>query len=717
MLHTCVVAAEFAGEPRALAEMLALAGHRVAVLVTQEGASPVRTERAVAAGGFADIRVIGCPAIGAPLAGHPIVARAYRAWHWCKGRSFDAICFAECGGIGYFIAAARRLGVDFAGTALIACCEGPTLWRLAGNGKLPVREHLAADHLERASVAWADAAVSRTRGLLEWMKAEAWTLPPATTIVPPPSAAATPDRILEPVPVRELVFVGPLEHRFGMVTFAEALARVPEPIRTGLHVTFLGSAAADEDGRNPREWLRAIMPAGPTWRIADDFQTAHPYEFLSAPGRLAVAPADTEQLPAAVAAYLSRGLPFVACDTPETRQLVHPDDRAHALCLPHPLALASALAAAVAQGARVPRGTARSHAAEETWQKVIGDAVERRSRVVLTPVLSSPAVRSSSTMTPEVTVVLTHRNRPRLLGQALEGLRRQTFADFEVVLVDDGSDTSEALATLAALEPEFARRGWRIIRQSNRYLGAARNVGWRASRGRLVLFHDDDNISTPRQLERLTDAARYSGAAVITSAFAFFEGVEPPREQTPGLDRTVLPFAGGALVLGFFENCFGDAQALIRRDVLESLGGFSEDFGLGHEDWEFFARAALAGHEVLSLPEPLFWYRVTSQSMLRAHPDLEPDLRRSARAYTDLLPPVLRPMLLAALAFRLRLEAAEKRAAGEHLRRLEVEARLEQALSELAERTTAPPATSSQASSRASTTGPPSLNLPARSRA
>ena len=683
MSDICLVTADSEGEARAVAARLGRAGHRVTVLVTGEAeGAPPRPTVATDGDGSPE-RVIHCPTVGPRMSGHPIVVRAYHAWQWCKGRSFDVICFAERGGAGYFISMARRLGLDFHGTALVACCEGPTLWRLAGNGRLPSGDDLAADHLERSSVAWADMAVCPTSGMLEWMHDEAWAMPGITRVVPPPPTAApgpgdtVTDAMGNLVAVRELVVVGPLERRSGLITFTQALGRLPAALTRDLRVTFVGQALPDPLAWQPQPWLDAAMPPGTSWRIEDGPDAARLSDDLNAPGRLALALGVTEQLPAIVAGCLSRRVPFLACDTPETRALVHPDDRAAALCLPSLPAVADALAMALSSGVR-PARPARTTASEDPWPGLVADAVARRARVGHTPWLPP------STDGPLVTVVVTHRNRPRLLGQAVEGLRRQTFSDFEVVLVDDGSDTTEARSALDALEPEFASRGWRIIRQSNQYLGAARNRGWRAARAPLVLFHDDDNIAMPRQIERLVSAARYSGAAIITSALALLEGDGPPDGETPGLGTVVTPFLGGALALGLFENGFGDAQALVRRDVLESLGGFTEDFGVGHEDWELFARAALAGHEVLSMPEPLFWYRVSSGSMLRTRPDVEPDLCRCARAYTEMLPPVLRPMLLAALGFASRMDAVQQVAADERSRRIEAEERLEEARLELA---------------------------------
>jgi len=107
-----------------------------------------------------------------------------------------------------------------------------------------------------------------------------------------------------------------------------------------------------------------------------------------------------------------------------------------------------------------------------------------------------------TTSVPMVSVVVVHYNRPQLLEQALRSVANQTHpaARLEVVLVDDGSTTPEAVAYLDRLEAEgswWRERGWLVLRQPNRYLGAARNAGWRAARGEWVLFMDDDNVAMP----------------------------------------------------------------------------------------------------------------------------------------------------------------------------------------------------------------------------
>jgi GT2 family glycosyltransferase len=242
---------------------------------------------------------------------------------------------------------------------------------------------------------------------------------------------------------------------------------------------------------------------------------------------------------------------------------------------------------------------------------------------------------------PKVSVCLTHRNRPKLVAAALASIRQQDYANLEVILVDDGSTDPKALRHLDSLERDFKRRGWRILRQQNRYLGAARNAAIAAATGDYVLFMDDDNLATPGEVRTFVDAATESGADILTCFLNVFQSADPAPTTPPVF---VWPFLGGAIGPGLLRNVFGDANALVRRDVFERIGGFTEDFGIGCEDWEFFARATLHGLRVEVIPEPLVLYRQSPQGMLQSTSQ-HANQMRALRPYLGLLPANLRPLV------------------------------------------------------------------------
>lgn len=209
---------------------------------------------------------------------------------------------------------------------------------------------------------------------------------------------------------------------------------------------------------------------------------------------------------------------------------------------------------------------------------------------------------------------ITHFERHHLLQQALASIKSQTYQNIEVILVDDGSTTEESDRYLNLIENDFNSRGWKIVRSSNNYLGAARNLAARHASGEYLMFMDDDNVAKPFEVETFVTAALNSGADVLTTPSDLIFGEEFPspfRKMT----HCWLPL-GPDLNIASFSNCFGDANALIRKEVFEKVGGFTEDYGLGHEDWEFFAKISLQGYKLQVVPEPLFWYRVANSGML-----------------------------------------------------------------------------------------------------
>ena len=215
---------------------------------------------------------------------------------------------------------------------------------------------------------------------------------------------------------------------------------------------------------------------------------------------------------------------------------------------------------------------------------------------------------------PLVSVCFTHYERPHLLRRALEAILAQTYDNIEIVIVDDGSRSPAAHAYLDEIEKTPARFPITVIRGPNKYLGAARNAGAKIAKGEYLIFHDDDNFAEPREVETFVAAALAYGADVLTAKYYVFRDGELGPD---GLKRRMEYYhIGIGGVFSFFSNWFGDANALVRRSVFEELGGFTEEYGVGFEDWEFFLKAYMRDKRMGVVPEPLFNYRVSATGML-----------------------------------------------------------------------------------------------------
>ncbi|TIS11542.1 MAG: glycosyltransferase family 2 protein, partial [Mesorhizobium sp.] len=216
---------------------------------------------------------------------------------------------------------------------------------------------------------------------------------------------------------------------------------------------------------------------------------------------------------------------------------------------------------------------------------------------------------------PLVSIITAHYNRARLLPQAIASVRRQDYPNIELIVVDDGSTDPDAIRLLNDIEPEFEQRGWRIIWQKNGFLGKARNTGIRAAKGSFILFLDDDNALFPNAVSTFVAGMQKSGADICTTFAKWLNEPFVPPDTKSGY---MLYFpVGGPPDIALITNPYGDANAMFRREVFDKVGYLNEERGFSASDWEFFLRADLAGLEIVTVPEPLYWYRSSPAGMNR----------------------------------------------------------------------------------------------------
>lgn len=206
---------------------------------------------------------------------------------------------------------------------------------------------------------------------------------------------------------------------------------------------------------------------------------------------------------------------------------------------------------------------------------------------------------------PAVSVVIPCYGQAEFLKLAVESVALQSFHDWEVVIVDDGSpdDTAAVAERLIAGLPG---RAIRLLRQVNAGLAAARNAGMAASGGRYLLPLDSDDALDPVFLARTVAIleARSEVAIVGTDALLFgaTQGIWVTEPEAP-LSRLL-----GSNRLNYCS--------LFRREVWESVGGYNPNLTVGYEDWDLWIGAKEQGFEAAHLPEPLFLYRTKAESML-----------------------------------------------------------------------------------------------------
>jgi glycosyltransferase involved in cell wall biosynthesis len=204
---------------------------------------------------------------------------------------------------------------------------------------------------------------------------------------------------------------------------------------------------------------------------------------------------------------------------------------------------------------------------------------------------------------PRVSIVVPCHNGGRFLGGLFASLEAQTFRDFEVIVVDNGSTDETTRQELDYLDGTA-----RVVHQENRYLPGARNRGFREARAELILPLDCDDRLEPSYLAETVPLLTIAASDV---AFAFthcrvvdaLEGILP---------RHLNQF--DQLFLNQLTYCM-----LIRKSAWEAVGGYDETMRDGSEDWEFNIRLSRHRYRGIEVPKPLFIYAIRQDGMLLSH--------------------------------------------------------------------------------------------------
>ncbi|MFF3910133.1 glycosyltransferase family 2 protein [Streptomyces sp. NPDC001848] len=200
---------------------------------------------------------------------------------------------------------------------------------------------------------------------------------------------------------------------------------------------------------------------------------------------------------------------------------------------------------------------------------------------------------------PVVSVVIPCHDYARYLPEAVSSVLAQTYRDWELVIVDDGStdDTAEVAQGLIARHPD---RRIRLLRQANAGVSAARNTGIEAAAGRYILPLDADDVIAPTMLEKTVAVLDGDPGIAIASTDVFtFTDDDLPPQAIP------LPAYSRELML---QRLIMFYCSLYRREAWQAVGGYDETMRAG-EDWDFWIGCVEHGFDAHHLHEPLFGAR------------------------------------------------------------------------------------------------------------
>ena len=228
----------------------------------------------------------------------------------------------------------------------------------------------------------------------------------------------------------------------------------------------------------------------------------------------------------------------------------------------------------------------------------------------------------------DITVVVTVYDYADVVTQTLDSIASSVDVSVEIVIVDDASTDG----AVQVVQDWMARHDdvpvLLLARSANCGLGPARNLAIEHARAEFVMILDADNLLYPNCLGTLADALHLDPAASF--AYSTLEAFG----SDPGLRS-----AQGWYVPWLCDANYIDAQAMIRRAVLQEFGGYRADDSIfGWEDWDLWLRLAEAGRHGVHVPRMLGRYRTQSGSMVSLTNLAAPDLRASLAARYATLP-------------------------------------------------------------------------------
>lgn len=208
-----------------------------------------------------------------------------------------------------------------------------------------------------------------------------------------------------------------------------------------------------------------------------------------------------------------------------------------------------------------------------------------------------------------VSVIVPSYNTADYIQETLESIFAQTFRDYEVIVVNDGSpDTPKLERVLAPYQNRIA-----YIKQENRGLAGARNAGIRHAHGEFLAFPDSDDIWLPEFLEgQLNFFAENPSFDLVCADCVFFGDTQLQGKSWQSLDpieppvtwEKILPTHGGAFA----------SFLVLRREIVSKVGLFDEQLRL-LEDYNYWLRLLYCGGKWAYNPKILGRRRVHSQSL------------------------------------------------------------------------------------------------------
>jgi len=206
---------------------------------------------------------------------------------------------------------------------------------------------------------------------------------------------------------------------------------------------------------------------------------------------------------------------------------------------------------------------------------------------------------------PLISVIIPVFNSEKTIRETIESVLKQSFTDFELIVVNDGSQDTTLEIIIQIKDPRL-----KVFSYSNAGVSATRNRGISQATGKYISFLDSDDLWTSDKLESQLKALQANPQAGV--AYSWTNYIDESGKFLYSGNKVVLNgnVYEQLLLQNFIES---GSNVLIRREALNQVGGFDESL-FGPEDWDLLIRLA-AKYDFVVVPIPQILYRMSANSV------------------------------------------------------------------------------------------------------
>ena len=208
---------------------------------------------------------------------------------------------------------------------------------------------------------------------------------------------------------------------------------------------------------------------------------------------------------------------------------------------------------------------------------------------------------------PKVSVIIPTYNRENYISETIQSVLEQTYKDFEIIVVDDGSKDN----TKKKLE-QFGLK-IKVIEQQNSERAISRNNGVKTASGEYLAFVDSDDIWLHDKLEKQIEVLDNNKDTILVYGKSLRINEQSKKIKTA--KRQLEGFSGSVFEKLLFRNFIVSATPVIKREYFEKTTGFETRY-IPYEDWELWVRLSLLG-KFYFLNTPVAYYRIHPEQSVK----------------------------------------------------------------------------------------------------